>query len=523
MEATNAGTRTLRYWGLLTCGALLIFAVGCGGGDDGGGNDPARLAQIVVSPGTVTIAAGGAQTFTASGRDQYGATFPLGGTVSWTATAAVGTITSTGATTARLQASTPAANVTGNVAATYGGLTGGASVVVTTGGSAGITALSRLATAADITVAGTGGISGTISSGGSPAAVTQVSLQSVSVGSTAEVRSEQTVAPNAAGQYGFVNVPAGRYRVTTSGGVTGRSEHQVAPGAIADGSQVITPSPTGTTPAEALTYLNNVRRTAGVSPVVLDAGLQDSVNNHAHYLILNMPLSHSPHTELPGNPGYTTDGLAAAEQSNIAIVWGGTRTVLEQTASLVNVPFHRVGHLTPNWQGTAIGYESDDTLNRSATVIDVGRNMRNTWRPGDEPVLYPAPNQVLVPTTYAGFESPDPLNGVVDSSVGFPITCQFPTGSDVRNASLFITPLEGLPLPTYITTPEYPAIEEPAVSYANFYTIVALPQEPLAVNTTYEVRINARYEGADFSQTYYFSTAATADTAAAKEGTQRFE
>ncbi|MFZ5443388.1 MAG: beta strand repeat-containing protein [Myxococcota bacterium] len=106
---------------------------------------PGPVATVTVAPATVTLAPGGQATFTATGRDAFNN--PVSGTVTWSATPAVGTITQSGVLTATTSPGTYPASVT----ATMGAVSGTASVTVQTG------ALSSLTVAPAATAVQAGG------------------------------------------------------------------------------------------------------------------------------------------------------------------------------------------------------------------------------------------------------------------------------------------------------------------------------------------------------------------------------
>jgi hypothetical protein len=91
---------------------------------------PGPLAKLAVSPASAKVNAGGQQTFTASGTDQYSNPVGLGAvTVSWSTSGSIGTLSATTGTTTTLTAGSTAA--TGTITASAGGATpGSASVTV---------------------------------------------------------------------------------------------------------------------------------------------------------------------------------------------------------------------------------------------------------------------------------------------------------------------------------------------------------------------------------------------------------
>jgi hypothetical protein len=94
---------------------------------------PGAVATVTVAPTSATVAPGGSVTFTATARDSFGNT--VNGAVTWSASAAAGTITPGGVFTAGSSPGTYAAAVT----ATVGSVSGTASVTINTGALSSLT------------------------------------------------------------------------------------------------------------------------------------------------------------------------------------------------------------------------------------------------------------------------------------------------------------------------------------------------------------------------------------------------
>jgi len=127
---------------------------------------PGAVATVTVAPTTVTVAPGGQASFTATGRDAFNNV--VSSPVTWTASAAVGSITSGGVLTATMSAGNYPASVT----ATMGSVSGTAGVTVQTG------ALSQLVIAPAATSLQAGAVAAFAASGrdalGNTVAVTPV-------------------------------------------------------------------------------------------------------------------------------------------------------------------------------------------------------------------------------------------------------------------------------------------------------------------------------------------------------------
>src|SRR5262249_37756842 len=85
------------------------------------------LTSIVVSPVSVSLALGATQQFSASAKDQFGATMTTQPAFTWTLVSGLGTLTSTGLYTA------PAGSTTASIRASAGGKTSNTATVTVTG------------------------------------------------------------------------------------------------------------------------------------------------------------------------------------------------------------------------------------------------------------------------------------------------------------------------------------------------------------------------------------------------------
>jgi len=137
-----------------------------------------------------------------------------------------------------------------------------------------------------------------------------------------------------------------------------------------------TPTPTATPtppPPEWLIYVNYYRRMAELPPVTENASWSYGDWLHARYIVKNDVLEH---TEDPSNPWYTTEGLAAAQSSNLAGHYDVNTSDEWAIDTWMQAPFHAVGVLDP--QLLQVGYgcyrEADGGLQMGAG-LDVIRGL----------------------------------------------------------------------------------------------------------------------------------------------------
>ena len=230
----------------------------------------------------------------------------------------------------------------------------------------------------------------------------------------------------------------------------------------------------------AVSELNRYRVAASLPPVTLDP--LSPAPLHAHYLAVNKG---SPevagllvHTERPVLPGYTPEGAAVAEKSNIAL----NTTVVTAVRGLVDVPLHRHAMLAPGLNRIGVGGEDGQW------VIDLSSTVEPP--PGQVRVVaFPAPGQMDVPLAFSGDEIPNPLKAIPgvapDARVGYAITLHL-YGCDPTNVEASLTGAAG-PVPIHVAQPGT------MISEIGGERPVPMPlmfaQQPLQPLTTYRAQV----------------------------------
>jgi hypothetical protein len=215
--------------------------------------------------------------------------------------------------------------------------------------------------------------------------------------------------------------------------------------------------------------INFHRVQAGLQPVRLDPDFSENCQKHVDYLVKNRsrlgPISLAYHTENPEYPGYSQEGLAAANNSVIAFNQSPAGAVDAWIATL----YHRLPLMRPSLQsvGAAVG--------GGILVMDA-----MTGRGGDEmtEVLYPADGQANVPLKFQK-EMPDPIPG--GGTAGYPVTAMFPESWECSSLEGTITDGAGNPVPVYSSCPEKPAKPR----FPQDGTLCLIPQKVLNPGTTY--------------------------------------
>lgn len=233
--------------------------------------------------------------------------------------------------------------------------------------------------------------------------------------------------------------------------------------------------------------LNANRVQAGLSAVSLDDKLSRGCQLHAEYLVKNadalMKNKASVNDEDAQLPWYTIEGARAAQKS---LVFTNAPTPVLQIDDLMATFSSRVYLLDPALQ--RIGFGCSHDIGRGwRCVLDVINGRGDT-----RVVLYPGPEQIDIPSV--GLE----VSAGAKSAAGFPISVTFPQFANVRNVQGAL--LDG----------EEKAVEVRLSSLAgkgqrSLYALV--PQQPLQAGRTYSVTVSAIVDGAEWRQTWKFTTA----------------
>jgi len=242
--------------------------------------------------------------------------------------------------------------------------------------------------------------------------------------------------------------------------------------------------------------LNNQMRFAIGSPTVpADPRLTQAAQNHANYSSANGQGGHYETAGLPYYTGYAPrDRLIAAGWTTSfvsEVATGGAG--LAGVRQLWDAPYHRLGMMHPN--ATNIGWGHSDLNGRETTVGDLVYDFG--FRAVDF-VRSPAHLQTNIPVSWSGRESPNPLPAGVSGPVGYPIMVVYSAGQNVQMRAAEVVAPNGTRLPIYYAPQQF-----------EYDYQVIIPQQPLAVNTTYHVRFDITVAGTYVTNEWDFSTGAT--------------
>jgi hypothetical protein len=238
--------------------------------------------------------------------------------------------------------------------------------------------------------------------------------------------------------------------------------------------------------------VNELRRAAGLNDVELDANLTEGCRRHVRYLIINRNDSRAQmlnaHYENPELPGYSEQGLMAANNSIIALNKAPTASVEAWFASL----YHRVPLLKASLM--RVGFASDGGF----SVMDVRSGVGDV---DEKPVAFPGNGQLNVPL-HMQRELPDPLPVTAPRSAGYPITMQFPEdGPEVRSAKATLMDSSGSKVHAYLSHPSAPATNFPQMN-----TVCLIPAKTLTPGAKYSVEVQANVEGRTVTKAWSFTT-----------------
>lgn len=206
------------------------------------------------------------------------------------------------------------------------------------------------------------------------------------------------------------------------------------------------------------------------------------------------------HSEDPGNPWYTPEGLAAAQNGNTFVSSNATASDTYAIDFWMRGPFHAVALIDPALQQVGYGsYREADGGWQMAATVDVARGQGTVPPTTTFPIEYPGDGETISLLSYAGGEWPDPLAACPGYSTptGLPIILQIGPG----NLTLSVTAHSFLQGATPL---EYCIFDETNYTNSDSYTqnvgrsilnrrdaVVLIPKAPLIPGANYTVSVTA--------------------------------
>jgi uncharacterized protein YkwD len=278
-----------------------------------------------------------------------------------------------------------------------------------------------------------------------------------------------------------------------------------------------TPTPTPTPSSAWLAYVNTYRALANLPNVTENPTWSDGDWKHSRYMVKN---DYIGHTEDPGNPWYTPEGLAAAQNGNTFVSSSATSPDTYAIDFWMSGPFHAVGILDPALQQAGYGsYREADGGWQMGATLDVIRGLGAMPPSVSFPVEYPGDGKTIGLLSYLGGEWPDPLTACPGYSTpsGLPIILQIGPGNLTPNVTAHsfmqgTTPLEHCVFDeTTYTNPDSSTQSVGRNILNSRDAIVLIPRAPLTPGATYTVSITTN------GQTYTWSFVASSTAHATDE------
>ena len=251
----------------------------------------------------------------------------------------------------------------------------------------------------------------------------------------------------------------------------------------------------------ALNTVNHYRSLAGLGAIGSSAAIHQSALAHAFYTFFN---GASPslrdlgiHLEQSSGQGYVGDNVLSRAQHfgyptrSMAEVITHRLDPAGAVSDWIDSVFHRIPLMRADL--LELGYGDAYLGPMTVQVMDLAYRESTSARI----IVYPADNQVNVPTAFNGNEIPDPAPNA-KYPIGYPVTATFD-----RNASVTITAFHffdpsGSDLPGVTLQPSNPDTE-------NSFAFMA--STPLLPGATYSMDLSGTLNGVPFRKTWSFTTA----------------
>ena len=280
-------------------------------------------------------------------------------------------------------------------------------------------------------------------------------------------------------------------------------------------TQTVAPGGAGTAPAAtfvdldkaaverqnlALATVNRYRQLAGLTPVTSSTVIHQAALAHAFYTFFNAALPSirdlGIHKEESSGQGYTGDNVLTRAQhfgypqrSMAEVITHRTEPV-GAVADWIDSVYHRIPLLRNDL--VELGYGDAYLGPLTVQVMDLSYHEKASGRV----VLYPAPNQVGVPTAFNGNEIPDPVPNA-SYPIGYPVTATFDRNATVTIGAFHLRDPSGTDLPGTTLQPNAPDVEN---------SFAYLGNVPLKPGTTYTADLTYTLNGIPGHRSWQFMT-----------------
>jgi len=262
------------------------------------------------------------------------------------------------------------------------------------------------------------------------------------------------------------------------------------------------------TDTDGLNWFNFRRAQLGLSTLARNSKIELAAQRHSSYQARNDIITHEQDED---DPGFTGELLQdRLNQAGYVFINGGIISEVisatsrasgfEAAESLITAIYHRFSIFEPRYELAGAG--SAKGGGRTYFTVDLVADGLNTGLGPNGFVVYPFANQTGIQTTFnSDEEEPDPVPGVGQNEVGFPISVHANVDSPVVVTSFDVEVLgSGVPLavvPLNSTTDPFNTPDSAAA---------IIPLAPLLPGTTYEVSFVGTVDGMNVSRTWTFTT-----------------
>jgi len=244
-----------------------------------------------------------------------------------------------------------------------------------------------------------------------------------------------------------------------------------------------------------LRYANQLRLEAGLPLLTENSSWSQGASNHSYYMVANSDASHN---ENANNNGYTPEGLAAAQNGNIAVSGSAAVGYTWPFDYWMSASFHAVPLLDPQLQQVGYGeYRDASTGFGMAATLDVQRGVRDLPADVQFPITFPKDGGETWITSFSLPEFPNTLAGCPGYSQpsGAPIIVMIGSGDETPRVASSEILRDGTPVAHCVFT-------EATYTNNNSYwqgvgrtilderdAVVLVPRAPLEVGSSYEVTV----------------------------------
>lgn len=276
---------------------------------------------------------------------------------------------------------------------------------------------------------------------------------------------------------------------------------------------VVSYSSSGDAVVDALAYTNYRRQTLGLPVFQNHSGIAQAAANHANYMMLNNTLAHN---EISGQAGFTgvkpydrvNQYYSTSSTGEVVANYGTTGSSFTSDRMIKNLfdaPFHRATMLM-DFAKAGAGYAHSDLSAPGWKYHFLGMDMADlkNYMPDNKLLAYPYSGQQGVPTSWANYETPNPMPGYEGQTVGYPVTVQASNNGGIDISQFSIADSMGTNIPCNM-------IDRNVMAEAS-RVAMCTPYAALKPNTTYTVQLVGQLERSgkktSFNISWSFTTGA---------------